>query len=106
MALFKLNGTTTTSVSLGNQHGAGFFGVGVFFTNILLSSVGIIVGSSSVDFCCTKLSLARWSKHGSTCLVIAGHDPPLDITVWVESSRNPGPTNDLIDICSGGHNLG
>ena len=30
-SLSKLNGTTTTSVSLGYQHGAGFFGVRVFF---------------------------------------------------------------------------
>ena len=52
-----------------------------------------------------QFSLARWSKHSSICLVIAGHDPPLDITVLMDISRNPGPTNDLFDICSGGQNL-
>ena len=34
--------------------------------------------------------------------------PPFDITVWMDISRNPGPTNDsnnLIDICFGGQNL-
>ena len=69
------------------------------------SSVRIGVRARSVGFCCTKFSLARWSKHGSTCLVVAGHDPPLDVTVWMDISRNPGPTNDLFDICSGGQNL-
>ena len=54
--------------------------------------------ATSIGFCCTKFSLA-------TCLVIARHDSPLDVTVWMDISRNPGPTNDLIDICSGGHNL-
>ena len=58
-----------------------------------------------LQYWCTKFSLARWSKHSSTCLVIAGHDPPLDITVLMDISRNPGPTNDLFDICSGGQNL-
>ena len=52
-----------------------------------------------------QFSLARWSKHSSICLVIAGHDPPLDITVLMDISRNPGPTNDLFDICSGGQSL-
>ena len=56
------------------------------------SSVRIGVRARSVGFCCTKFSLARWSKHGSTCLVIAGNDPPLDITVWMDISSNPGPT--------------
>ena len=102
----KFNGTTTSSsVSPWYQYGVGCFGLGVFFTNILPSSVRIGVRARSVGFCCTKFSLARWSKHGSTCLVIAGHDPPLDTTVWMDISRNPGPTNDLFDICSGGQNL-
>ena len=52
-----------------------------------------------------QFSLARWWKQISICLVIAGHDPPLDITVLMDISRNPGPTNDLFDICSGGQNL-
>ena len=106
LALSKFNGTTTSySVSPWYQHGVGCFGLGVFFTNILPSSVRIGVRARSVGFCCTKFSLARWSKHGSTCLVTSGHDPPLDVTVWMDISRNPGPTNDLFDICSGGQNL-
>ena len=106
LALSKFNGTTTSSsVSPWYQHGVGCFGLGVFFTNILPSSVRIGVHARSVGFCCTKFFLARWSKHGSTCLVIAGHDPPLDIAVWMDISRNPGLTDDLFDICSGRQNL-
>ena len=32
-----------------------------------------------------------WSKHGLTILLIHGPDPPSDITVFVDVSRNPGP---------------
>ena len=109
LALSKFNGTTTSSpVSPGYQYGAGCLDHGVFFTNILPSSVRISMRARPVGFCRTKFSLAKWLKHGSTCLVIAGHDPPFDITVWMDISRNPGPTNDsndLIDICFGGQNL-
>ena len=59
----------------------------------------------SVGFCGTKFTLAKWSKHGSTSLAIAGNESPLHITVWMDISRNPGPVNDLIDICFGGQNL-
>ena len=36
------------------------------------------------------------TKHESTSLLIAGHDPPLDITVWMDISRNPGPISEII----------
>ena len=109
LALSKFNGTTTSSsVSPWYQHGVGCFGLGVFFTNILPSSVRIGVRARSVDFCCTKFSLARWSKHGSTYLVIAGNDPPLDTTVQTiylisalavkrYSSENELATSDPVD---------
>ena len=35
--------------------------------------------------------VSRWSKHGLTSLHIPGHDPPLDITVFMDVSPNPGP---------------
>ena len=106
LALSKFTGTTTSSpVSPGYQYGAGCLDHGVFFTNILPSSVCISMRARSVGFCRTKFSLAKWSKHGSTSVVIAGHDPPLDITVWMDISRNPGPTNGLFDICFAGQNL-
>ena len=33
----------------------------------------------------------RWSKHGLTALLIYGPDPPCDITVFMDVSKNPGP---------------
>ena len=93
LALSKFNGTTTSSpVSPGYQYGADCLDLGVFFTNILPSLVRISMCTRPVGFCRTKFSLAKWLKHGSACLVIAGHDPTFDITVWMDISRNPGPT--------------
>jgi len=49
----------------------------------------------------SRFVASRWSKHGLTSLHIPGHDPPLDITVFMDVSPNPGqgisPTN---RICS------
>ena len=39
----------------------------------------------------STLPVTKWTKHGSTSLHIPGHDPPLDITVFSDVSRNPGP---------------
>ena len=39
----------------------------------------------------SSFPVTKWSKHGSTSLHIPGHDPPLDITVFSDVSRNPGP---------------
>ena len=39
----------------------------------------------------SRLPVTKWTKHGSTSLHIPGHDPPLDITVFSDVSRNPGP---------------
>ena len=39
----------------------------------------------------SSLPVTKWTKHGSTSLYIPGHDPPLDITVFSDVSRNPGP---------------
>lgn len=30
-------------------------------------------------------------KHGQTSLLIPGHDPPLDITIYSDIAINPGP---------------
>ena len=37
------------------------------------------------------MSLSRWSKRGQTVLLVAGHDPPIDITIYSDVSMNPGP---------------
>lgn len=30
-------------------------------------------------------------KHGPISLVIPGHDPPLEITIFIDIAKNPGP---------------
>ena len=40
------------------------------------------------------------TKHGFVSLVIPGHDPPLDITVYVDISTNPGPAQSINTIGS------
>ena len=39
----------------------------------------------------SRLTSTKWSKHGQTSLHIPGYDPPLDITVFSDVARNPGP---------------
>jgi hypothetical protein len=39
----------------------------------------------------TRMSLSRWSKHGQTTPLVTGHDPPIDITMYLDISINPGP---------------
>ena len=41
----------------------------------------------------TSFSHTKLSKHGSTSLLVAGHDPPLDITIFMDIELNPGPSN-------------
>ena len=36
------------------------------------------------------------TKLESTSLLFAGHDSPLDITVWMDSSRNPESISEII----------
>ena len=38
-----------------------------------------------------RLPLCKWSKHGLISLVIPGHDPPLEITIFMDIATNPGP---------------
>ena len=40
----------------------------------------------------TNRAVCKTSKRGSTCLAIPGHDPPLDITIFHDIPKNPGPT--------------
>ena len=37
------------------------------------------------------LPLCKWRKHGPISLVIPGHDPPLEITIFTDIAKNPGP---------------
>ena len=46
----------------------------------------------------TSYSVSKWSKHGQMSLVVAGHDPPVDITIFVDLSRNPGPDSSVSNL--------
>ena len=39
----------------------------------------------------TSTPITRWTKHGQTTLAIPGHDPPIEITIFMDISINPGP---------------
>ena len=41
----------------------------------------------------THLSVLKRRKRGQTSLLIPGHGPPVDITIYVDISRNPGPNS-------------
>jgi hypothetical protein len=40
-----------------------------------------------------RTAITKWSKHGIISLLIPGHDPPVDITIYVDICRNPGPVH-------------
>ena len=48
----------------------------------------------------SRVPMQKHTKHGFISLVIPGHDPPLDITVYVDISTNPGPAQSIITIGS------
>ena len=39
--------------------------------------------------------LVSWTKHGCTSLLIPGHDPPLNITIFGDIAINPGPETSI-----------
>ena len=39
----------------------------------------------------SKMAVSNWTKHGQTSLLIPGHDPPLDRTIYLDIAINPGP---------------
>lgn len=38
-----------------------------------------------------SLPLCKWSELGRISLVIPGHDPWLEITIFMDTAKNPGP---------------
>ena len=46
----------------------------------------------------TSYSVSKWNKHGLTSLVVAGNDPPVDINIFVDVSRNPGPVSSVSNL--------
>ena len=45
----------------------------------------------SAWFAKTKTASVKWAKRGVTTLAIPGFDPPMEVTVYMDISLNPGP---------------
>jgi len=39
----------------------------------------------------SRVGFSKWLKHGQTTSLVAGHDPPIDITIYSDVPMNPGP---------------
>lgn len=48
----------------------------------------------------SRFSIFIWTKHGRTVLLVAGHDPPVNITIYMDVILNPGQ-----DFCVKSQNL-
>ena len=40
----------------------------------------------------SRTTIVKWTTRGLIFLVIPGHDPPLEITIFMDIAKNPGPT--------------
>ena len=58
----------------------------------MLTSVNI---SGSTGFHRTGRAICVWRKHGFVSLSIPGHDPPIEITMYMDVATNPGPSSSL-----------
>ena len=38
----------------------------------------------------SRRALVKWTKHGYISFLVPGHDPPLEIAIYMDISRNPG----------------
>ena len=62
-----------------------------FVVKSVLPRHGVTWRLCHTGFNSSNVPLVKWSKHGQTSLVIPGHDPPQDITIFMDISINPGP---------------
>ena len=64
----------------------------VFRQEAFITFCGLVkITLTKYGFFRTPRSISNWTKHGQTSLLIAGHDPPVDITIYMDVSLNPGP---------------
>lgn len=57
---------------------------------------GILVRQqNSTDCFISRLAVSNWSKHGFTSLVVPGHIPLVNITIFVDIATNPGPPKEV-----------
>ena len=102
LILFNFNLSDISSTQRHRIIFGGYLSIsGVYYTNSQLSLIRISIRARRVGFHRTKLSLTKWTRRGQTSLVVAGHDPPLDITIFMDISPNPGPLDLAMNFQNG-----
>ena len=102
LILFNFNLSDISSTQRHRIIFGGYLSIsGVYCTNSQLSLIRISIRARRVGFHRTKLSLTKWTRRGQTSLVVAGHDPPLDITIFMDISPNPGPMDLAMNFQNG-----
>ena len=61
------------------------------FNKCLLCQVNLV--NTNLALSRPRSSFALWSKRGLTTLLIPSHDPPSDITIFIDINPNPGPSS-------------
>ena len=44
-----------------------------------------------------RVTAVNWGKRGNTTLAVPGHDPPVEITMFIDVEINPGPDSSQYD---------
>ena len=44
-----------------------------------------------------QVAAINWGKRGNTTLAVPGHDPPVEITIFIDVEINPGPDSSQYD---------
>ena len=57
---------------------------------------------SKLGFYRSSSAVVRWTRRGQTSLYIPGHNPPTDITIFMDIAKNPGPefTSNMASVYS------
>ena len=92
--------TDFDAFSLSNIGYTTLLGKGNRASRLLLVSSGLAPAKvifSRSGFGRTRVALARWTKRSVTTLVVPGHDPPLDITIYMDVESEPGSEDIMRD---------
>ena len=66
-------------------------GIGIFCASGFYARVPVRLELSLHGLHKSRLPRCLWTTRGYTCLLVPGHDPPQDITIFMDVSLNPGP---------------
>ena len=90
-----ISGTTYADESHCYKHNAYFYairkGIGIFCASGFYARVTVQLQLSLHGFHKSRLPRCIWMIHGYTNLLMPGHDPPQDITIFMDVSLHPGP---------------